>query len=136
MLTKEERLKYSGLFQQAFDKGKSLYSKHFRLTFTKTRDSHKGKLPFVGFTISKNYSKSAVKRNRLKRQLCEIYRLYRQDETHVSKLQEIGLLVFSLKKSTTEAIKFNYQDLKKELESLLKTCSNEIFQTRAKQPDA
>ena len=120
MLTKEERLKYSGLFQQAFDKGKSRYSKHFRLTFTKTRDSYKYKLPFVGFTISKNYSKSAVKRNRIKRQLREIYRLYRQDQAQAEKLQDIGLLVFSLKKSTTAAIEFNYQELKKEIESLLK----------------
>lgn len=119
MLTREERLKYSGLFQQAYGKGKSLYDKNLRLTYTKTRDTHQDRLPFVGLAISKNYSKSAVKRNLIKRQLREIYRLYRLNEANAERLKTTGLLVISLKKSTTADLKLNYAGLKNELEALL-----------------
>lgn len=119
MLSRQERLKYSGLFQQAYQQGRSFYSKNLKLSYTKTRESHKDLLPFVGITISKNYSKSAVKRNLIKRRLNEIYRLYRQAPDNATRLKTTGLLVIGLKKSTTLESKLNYQDLKRELEELL-----------------
>ncbi len=121
MLSKKERLKYSGLFQQAFQKGKTLSSTCLRITVTKTRDYCKNQLPLVGFSISKAYSKRAVDRNRMKRRLREIYRLYRMKLENAEKLHDVGLLVISLKKSITADLLIGktYWELKTELESLL-----------------
>ncbi len=127
MLARKERLKYSGLFQQAFEKGKTISSEHLRVTTTQTRDYCKNQLPLVGFSITKIYSKLAVDRNLIKRRLREIYRLYRMDPIKAEKLNTIGLLVIGVKKSTTaESLTTkNYWDLKTELESLLnKVLSN------------
>lgn len=124
MLARKERLRYSGLFQQAFEKGKTLSSPNLRVTVTKTRDYCKNQLPLVGFSISKVYSKRAVDRNLIKRRLREIYRLYRMDPVKAEKLHAIGLLVIGVKKSTTvESITSKkYNDLKVELETLLSRC--------------
>lgn len=124
MLTRKERLRYSGLFQQAFEKGKTLSSPNLRVTVTKTRDYCKNQLPLVGFSISKTYSKRAVDRNLIKRRLREIYRLYRMDPTKAEKLHAIGLLVIGVKRATTaESLsKQTYWNLKEELETLLSRC--------------
>lgn len=121
LLSKKERLKYSGLFQQAYQQGKTLYSKHLRLSFTLTRESHKDALPFVGFSISKNFSKSSVLRNRLRRQLREIYRLYRLVPENANKLKAIGLIVISPQKSVSDKNfpSMTYSILREELNSLL-----------------
>lgn len=116
MLQRSERIKYSGLFTQAFQKGKKLHTKNLSLVFTKTRENLQDRLPLVGFVISKNYSKKAVDRNRIKRQLREIYRLYRQDTSHHSKLKQIGLLVIRVK--ATSPIK-DYKLIEAELLELL-----------------
>lgn len=121
MLARKERLRYSGLFQQAFEKGKTFSSQNLRITITKTRDYCKNQLPLVGFSISKTYSKRAVDRNLIKRRLREIYRLYRMDSANTEKLNAIGLLVIGVKKSTTaeSLASKTYWDLKTELEALL-----------------
>ncbi len=97
MLSRQERIKYKGLFQQAYNKGKTLVSPNFRVSFTKTLAHCADKLPLVGFVVSKNYSKKAVNRNRIKRQVREVYRIYRQNPEHVQRLKSIGLLVITIK---------------------------------------
>jgi len=116
MLKRSERIKYSGLFAQAFQKGRKLYSNNLCLTYTATREHLEDSLPLVGFSISKNYSKKANKRNKLKRQLREIYRLYRQDGAKQVLLKKIGLLIIQVKSKTLIE---DYQKLKSELEMLL-----------------
>ncbi len=124
MLTRKERLRYSGLFQQAFEKGKTISSQNLRVTTTKSRDYCKNQLPLVGFSISKAYSKRAVDRNLIRRRLREIYRLYRMDPVKAEKLKALGLLVIGVRKSVTaeSLVAKNYWDLKQELESLLSSC--------------
>ncbi len=117
MLRKNERIKYSGLFQQAYQKGKKLYSKNLRICFTKTLDKFSSNLPLLGFAISKNFSKKAVSRNRLKRQLREVYRLYRMQETKAEPLKKLGLIVVSPAKDY--ALTDDYHSIKNELETLL-----------------
>lgn len=116
MLTRSERIKYSGLFTQAFQKGKKEYSDKLCLIHTKSRDTLVNQLPLVGFVIAKTYSKKAVDRNKIKRQLREIYRLYRKNTENQTRLKKVGLLV--IKVNTTKLIK-DYEVLKEELESLL-----------------
>ncbi len=83
---------------------------------TRTREAYSQALPFVGFAISKNYSKLAVKRNHIKRQLREIYRHYRQPENKKTSLKNIGLLVIGV---IPQGSSVPYASLKSELETLL-----------------
>jgi ribonuclease P protein component len=117
VLSKTERIKYSGLFQQAFQKGKTFKSQNLRLTFTQSLPQFQTKLPLVGFVVSKNFSKKAVERNKIKRRLREIYRIFRIDAHNSSKLKSLGLIVVSVK---PESASLNYDVLKQELEFLLK----------------
>ncbi|MCH2226298.1 MAG: ribonuclease P protein component [Candidatus Caenarcaniphilales bacterium] len=101
MLKREERLKYNGLFLQAFEKGRTLKSDNFRITYTKTRGDYSDKLPYVGFVVSKKFSKKAVIRNKYKRAMREIYRLFRMDSKKAESLKKIGLLVIAIKNHVT-----------------------------------
>ena len=101
MLKREERLKYNGLFLQAFEKGRTLKSDNFRITYTKTRGDYSDKLPYVGFVVSKKFSKKAVIRNKYKRAMREIYRLFRMDSKKAESLKKIGLLVIPTKNHVT-----------------------------------
>ncbi len=125
MLSKSERLKYRGLFLQAYQKGKKLSSANLIVNYTPTRADCAERLPFVGFSVSKKYSKKAVLRNLVKRRLREIYRLYRLDKTKEEKLKSIGLLVIAVRGSITdpkdplEESRWSHLNLKIELENLL-----------------
>ena len=116
MLTRSERIKYSGLFTQAFQKGKKYYSDNLCLVVTESREHLRDQLPLTGFVISKTYSKKAVERNRIKRRLREIYRLYRKKAENQAKLKAVGLLVV---KVNSKKVIDSYQVLEKELYSLL-----------------
>jgi ribonuclease P protein component len=123
LLSKSERLRFNGLFLQAYEKGKCFTSNNLKIKFTVTRENYKDRLPFVGFVISKKFSKSAVVRNKYKRGLREVYRLFRLNSENAEKLKAIGLLVISLKNSVkpdkSQSI-FNEYEL--ELEELLRKC--------------
>lgn len=116
MLPNKERLKISGLFTQAYQKGKPVFSKNLVVTFTHSLPRYQEQLPFVGFVVSTGFSKKAVLRNRVKRQLREIYRLYRLDPQRQIALKKIGLLVVSIKKSFALQ---KYSDVKNELHEIL-----------------
>jgi ribonuclease P protein component len=119
LLAKSERLRLNGLFQQAYEKGRTLHSAHLRLTYTKSRPELINKFPLVGFAVSKNFSKKAVLRNKIKRRLREIYRSYRNDPINAGKLKPLGLLVIGAKPGADPKSSFyGYQNLKIELEAL------------------
>jgi len=123
MLSKFERIKYRGLFLQAYEKGRKLDSKHLRITFTKSRADLEDKLPLVGFTITKKFSKRAVLRNKIKRRLREAYRLYRLEPKAQAELKKIGLLIIQSKNSITKADlaseEYSFKSLEAELRLLL-----------------
>jgi len=119
MLSKSERLKYRGLFLQAYEKGKKLSSANLIINYTPTRKDHEHRLPYVGFTVTKKFSKKAVSRNLIKRRLREIYRLYRMDTTKAQRLKRIGLLVIAVRGTLSDENKWSYTSLKTQLEDLL-----------------
>ncbi len=106
---------------QAYQKGKKLNSPNLIINFTKTREDYADRLPFVGFSVNKKFSKKAVIRNQIKRRLREIYRLYRLDPQKAERLKSIGLLVIAIKGAYEEGASDRclYSNLKPELEKLL-----------------
>jgi len=116
MLPQNERLKLNGLFQQAYQKGKSVSSKNFKIRYTSSLPQLADRMPLVGFVVSKNFSKYAVVRNHIKRKIREVYRLYRLKDSKSGKLKKLGLVVISVKPTFDL---FTYQDIKSELEILL-----------------
>ena len=116
MLTRSERIKYSGLFTQAFEKGKRVNGKNISVVYTATRRDLRHQLPLTGFVVGKSYSKKAVARNKIKRQVREIYRLYRMKEENQARLNKVGLLVIRVK--AKESLK-DFQALEKEVLDLL-----------------
>ena len=70
----------------------------------------------VGFVISKTYSKKATQRNKIKRRLREIYRLYRSKQENQEKLKAVGLLVI---KVNAKSVINDYQNLANEMHQLL-----------------
>ena len=123
MLSRSERLRFNGLFLQAYEKGKCFTSKSLKINFTVTRENYKDRLPFVGFVISKKFSKSAVIRNKYKRGLREVYRLFRLNAENAEKLKAIGLLVISLKNSVKpDKTQSTFNEYRLELEELLRKC--------------
>ncbi len=123
MLSRSERLRFNGLFLQAYEKGKCFTSKSLKINFTVTRENYKDRLPFVGFVISKKFSKSAVIRNKYKRGLREVYRLFRLNSENAEKLKAIGLLVISLKNSVkSDKSQSTFNEYRLELEELLRKC--------------
>ncbi|NQY80916.1 MAG: ribonuclease P protein component [Candidatus Caenarcaniphilales bacterium] len=97
MLTRAERIKYNGLFLQAYEKGKRISSENFYITFTKTREDCKDSLPLTGFVVSKKFAKRANIRNKYKRAMREVYRLFRLKSENIEPLKKIGLLVLTIK---------------------------------------
>ena len=71
MLPKENRLQKTRDFDVVFKKGRFFGTKFLSLKYMENGLAHTR----VGFVISTKISKSAVKRNRLKRQMREIFRL-------------------------------------------------------------
>ncbi len=119
MLTRSERLRYRGLFLQAYQRGFRLSSSQLTIHYTITRPDCASRLPFVGFSVSKKFSKKAVIRNQIKRRLREIYRLYRLDPAHSLKLQQLGLLVIAVKNNFDASDAWSYASLQLNLEQLL-----------------
>lgn len=73
--SKTERLKSRKLIEQAFSEGKSFAVFPLRLVYVKAELSEDSGPVQVGFTVPKRAFRSAVWRNRIKRQMREAFRL-------------------------------------------------------------
>lgn len=71
MLPKENRLKKNAEFQAVYKKGEFFGTKFINFKYKKNGLPHTR----VGFVVSTKISKSAVKRNHLKRMIREVFRL-------------------------------------------------------------
>lgn len=75
---KTERLYKKKLIQELFDKGSSFYMYPFKVIYLKSDEVEQNQ---VMFSVSKRKFKTAVVRNRIKRQLKEGYRLNKHSFT-------------------------------------------------------
>lgn len=94
-LGKEERLKSKKLIERLYDEGNYIKIFPLRMIFLQTK--HISVFPAqVGVSVSKNFFKLAVGRNRMKRLLRETYRLQKQlvyenlEEPYIFMISYIG----------------------------------------------
>lgn len=110
MLPKENRLKKRKDFERIFKKGKAIIDKFLFLKFFKNNLKNSR----FGFIVSLKVSKKSTTRNRIKRQLKAIIK---------ENLSDIKLGLDVIIVAGTEIINKRYQEIRKELERLLKKAS-------------
>ena len=119
MLPKENRLKHDRDFKTLFEEGRfvpgSLVNAQIWKIVPEKYPRRKYSLEDlkIGFVVSKKFSKSAVKRNRIKRQMREAVRLIFQK----TKLKTGYFLLISAKK---EILNQEYIEIEKSVSQLLK----------------
>jgi ribonuclease P protein component len=114
---REERLKSKKLIDQLFAKGKGISSNPVRLVYFLQESENP--LPQVLFSVSKRNFKRAVDRNRIKRQMREVYRLHR-DHYFTPEAKNAYLLAFIY----TAKEKIPYNILEKKLNLALERLKN------------
>lgn len=117
MLAKQYRLKKRTAFNATYKFGTSKYINGFMLYYGKTKKEND--TTKIGFVVGKKVHKRAVKRNKLKRQMREVIRLYIND----GKLQCKYLsLVFM---ATSKSLTMNYNEISNSLTKLLEYIKND-----------
>lgn len=90
---KQEKLKLKKLIETLFKEGKSITLFPLRIIFLQ-KDHDKDKPLQVGFSVPKRLIKKAVDRNRIKRQLREVYRLNKKDFYQMIEKKYIIMILF------------------------------------------
>jgi len=118
MLQKENRLKKFSDFAILFKEGKMFFANFIDLKKWKIdkekyyNKNYKNDDLKIGFVVSKKIEKSAVKRNKIKRQMREVVRLLIKEK----KIKKGYVLFFIAKKNI---LKKNYNEIEKEIISIL-----------------
>lgn len=113
---KSEKLKSRAIIKQLFDEGKSFSAFPLKLIFIQPNESQ---ITRATFAVPKRNFKSAVSRNRIKRQMREAYRLHKQLLT-ANKDRNYALLFLYLGKDKPQ-----YAKLENALKALLKKLADE-----------
>ena len=113
---KPEKIKSRTIIKQLFDEGKSYTAFPLKLIFIQQNDCEINRATFA---VPKRNFKSAVSRNRIKRQMREAYRLHKQLLT-ANKDSNYALIFLYLSKD-----KPHYDKLEVALKALLKKLANE-----------
>ncbi len=114
--SKNERIKNNKEISRIFNCGIFLFSEHISLCYTRNSDINP-KYNKIAVSVPKKYFKSAVKRNKLKRQIKEVYRLNKNITNTVSELNsEYYHMVFVYKSKK----RIPFQAVKEQVTSLLK----------------
>lgn len=119
MLPKEYRLKHDRDFKTLFEEGKFVFGSLVNAQIWKIIPEKYPRRKYtledlkIGFVVSKKISKSAVKRNRIKRQMSEAVRLALQK----TKLKT-GYLVLILAKN--QILDQEYTEIEKSVEQILR----------------
>jgi len=75
--SREEHLKSKKRIENLFSEGRSVKSFPLRAQFKQVKDEHERTRLEIGFVVSKRSFNKAVDRNRIKRQMIEVFRLNR-----------------------------------------------------------
>lgn len=110
-LNKTDRLKSKKAIDQLFVEGKSFKKFPVRVLWMPAEDAEKTK---AGFSVPKRLFKLAVKRNRIKRQLREAYRLQKTSLEHESGKKFVLLFIYMAKEEVP------YSKIEKSISGLLK----------------
>ena len=110
-LQKPERLRSKKLFDQLFADGQSLANYPVRLVWTEAQLPEEGVPVQVAFSVPKRRFKRAVDRNRIKRQLREVYRTNKSELYSVlrSRQKTIALAVLFTGKEGPEFVELEKQ---------------------------
>ena len=102
---KEERLRSKKLIAELFRKGSSFNLYPLRFVLLKT-DLPQSFFPQVLISVSKKHFKKAVDRNRIKRQIREVYRLNKHQLllSGTCAIQVLGIIYIGKEKSSFELI--------------------------------
>ena len=120
--SKNERIKSNKEISRIFNCGIFLFSEHISLCYTGSSDINPT-YNKIAVSIPKKYFKSAVKRNKLKRQIKEVYRLNKNITNTVSELSsEYYNMVFVFKSKKL----IPFQAVKEQVTSLLKKMAGQI----------
>ena len=120
--SKTERLKNNKEISRVIKDGIFLFSEHISLTYIESTDLNSG-FNKVAVSIPKKKFKSAVKRNKLKRQIKEVYRLNKDIINTVSDETAVYydmMFIYRLK------VMIPFQSIKDEVLSLLNKMSGRI----------
>ncbi len=110
-LPKPNRLRHPKAFKTVYNRGKRYQSPHLVMRVFWQDDQQEGKPPTqFGISISQKVSKKAVVRNRLKRQIKAVIRLF------LPRIKPGCQVVIVVKRNTTEC---KYEHFLRELEELL-----------------
>lgn len=90
---KSERIKSTIILEKVYNEGESLKQYPFRLKFLEMTDVKEGTAQIV-VSVPKRLVKKAVKRNRIRRQIKEIYRLNKSDLLSLLEAKSKSLAVF------------------------------------------
>ena len=120
--SKNERLKSKIEISRVINDGIFLFSEHISLTYIESTDID-SKFNKVAVSIPKKHFKSAVKRNKLKRQIKEVYRLNKDIINNVSDLTSCYYNMMFIYRSK-KLIPF--QSIKEQVTGLLTKMSDRI----------
>lgn len=116
--SRNERLQSRSDFEAVYS-GKRLFGKYFILYYKYDNTLLNRK---IGFTVSKKVSSLAVKRNKLKRRLREVYRCNKN-------ILPVGL--YLLVRSLPQSIEADFNEIRKEIISLFTSVASKKLSHRA-----
>jgi ribonuclease P protein component len=115
---KTERIKSRIVLEKVYNEGEMLKAYPFRLKYLKSESDGIGKTQIV-VSVPKRLVKRASKRNRIRRQIKEIYRLNKSDLLSLLESKPFGLAVFLIfTGKETDTFEFLEEKLKKLLVEL------------------
>ncbi|MEO9533769.1 MAG: ribonuclease P protein component [Crocinitomicaceae bacterium] len=117
---KSERIKSRIVLEKVYNEGEMLKAYPFRLKFMVSETEDIGNAKIV-VSVPKRLVKRAVKRNRIRRQVKEIYRLNKTDLLSLLQSKSKGLALFLIfTGKETDTFDFMEEKLKKLLDELKK----------------